>query len=257
MVDRVGRWVWVACAVLGVACGSSGSGAGRADGSSQAASSPDPNAQPSSATPSTPPSTSPPAAPPPAVAPVTRDGWTFYGAAQGLSKEIVDVSADEGGNVYVAGTDALYVKQRGDQGFLRFDATNGGITKTVIRSYPNPIPGFAAALDGHLHPDPPGPAQRSRSSRWPVPPPGVPSSDSRGSGPTATATRTGRWTPAGPTSSLSTARPSRESAPCWSPRPRTQSVPTAVTSGTLYCDPNKTLLEHRAPGSCGRSSASP
>ncbi|WP_176066463.1 hypothetical protein [Anaeromyxobacter diazotrophicus] len=55
--------------------------------------------------------------------------WTYYGAREGLSRDIRDVSADEGGNVYVAGVDALYAKQRGDEKFLRFDAANGGLSR--------------------------------------------------------------------------------------------------------------------------------
>lgn len=62
-------------------------------------------------------------------APFERGGWTFYGPGQGLSADVQDVSADEGGNVYVAGGDALYVKRRADQAFLRFDASNAGLTR--------------------------------------------------------------------------------------------------------------------------------
>lgn len=58
-----------------------------------------------------------------------RGDWTYYGAEQGLSEDVQDVSPDEGGNVYVAGGDALYVKRRADQKFLRFDAGNAGLTK--------------------------------------------------------------------------------------------------------------------------------
>ena len=43
----------------------------------------------------------------------TRIGsWTYYGEGQGLSKDVRDISPDEGGNLYVAGGDALYAKQR-------------------------------------------------------------------------------------------------------------------------------------------------
>ena len=63
------------------------------------------------------------------LTPVTRGHWTYYGGLQGLSPDVQDVSADEGGNVYVAGGDALYVKRRTDQSFLRFDAANAGLTK--------------------------------------------------------------------------------------------------------------------------------
>jgi hypothetical protein len=96
--------------------------------------------------------------------PFTKDGWTFYGAGQGLSSDVRDVSADEGGNVYVAGAAALYVKRKGDAGFLRFDASNAGITKNCYDTGfdPDPMQGasfhaFAATIDAS-HPTPPGPA---------------------------------------------------------------------------------------------------
>jgi hypothetical protein len=66
--------------------------------------------------------------PPPDPDPVKVGHWTYYGTAQGLSGDIQDVSADEGGNVYVAGGDALYVKLREDERFLRFDSSNAGLT---------------------------------------------------------------------------------------------------------------------------------
>jgi hypothetical protein len=62
-------------------------------------------------------------------APVKNGDWTYYGVGQGLSQSIMDVSADEGGNIYVAGGDALYVKTRTDEQFLRFDAENAGLSK--------------------------------------------------------------------------------------------------------------------------------
>ncbi len=62
------------------------------------------------------------------AAPLSVDGWTFYAAAQGLSDTPTDVSADEAGNVYVAGGDALYAKTRAASTFLRFDAS-AGLTK--------------------------------------------------------------------------------------------------------------------------------
>ena len=76
--------------------------------------------------------TTPPAAPPAVqapVPPVERGAWTFYGTSQGLSEDVQDVSADEGGNVYVAGGDALYAKKATGQAFARFDAANAGLTK--------------------------------------------------------------------------------------------------------------------------------
>ncbi len=71
----------------------------------------------------------PPPPPPPGDTPPLRIGsWTYFGGAQGLSADVQDVSADEGGNVYVAGGDAVYVKRRADERFLRFDAENAGLT---------------------------------------------------------------------------------------------------------------------------------
>jgi hypothetical protein len=80
--------------------------------------------------------------------PLSQDGWTFYAAAQGLSGTVEDVSTDEAGNVYVAGGDALYVKKRPDQQFLRFDSDNAGITKSC---YAN------VDLANLADPTPPGP----------------------------------------------------------------------------------------------------
>jgi hypothetical protein len=61
--------------------------------------------------------------------PTTIAGWTYYGSGQGLSGDVHDVSADEGGNVYVAGGDALYAKGPSDGQFRRFDAANAGLTR--------------------------------------------------------------------------------------------------------------------------------
>ncbi len=63
------------------------------------------------------------------VPPLQRGAWTFYSRGQGLSDDVQDVSADEGGNVYVAGGDALYAKKPGSPAFLRFDAANAGLTR--------------------------------------------------------------------------------------------------------------------------------
>jgi hypothetical protein len=76
------------------------------------------------------PSPTPTPPPPPALLPpLEKDGWTWYGTEQGLSPDIHDVSADEGGNVYAAGYDALYAKRRGDPAFGRYDAANAGLTE--------------------------------------------------------------------------------------------------------------------------------
>jgi hypothetical protein len=97
------------------------------------------------------------AQPPSFTPPVSRDGWTYYGSGQGLPGTVFDVSADEGGNVYVAGYDAVYAKRRGDAGFLRFDATNSTLTQNCYPAPPETDPTFNDAINGTLHPAPPGP----------------------------------------------------------------------------------------------------
>lgn len=92
--------------------------------------------------------------------PISVDGWTFYGAQQGLPAEIYDVSADEGGNVYVAGGDAVYAKGSAatlapaSDTFRRFDAT-AGLTQNCFQGL-DPLTATEADLDRTLHPDPPG-----------------------------------------------------------------------------------------------------
>ncbi|GEJ59400.1 hypothetical protein [Anaeromyxobacter diazotrophicus] len=88
--------------------------------------------------------------------PFTKDGWTFYGTAQGLSRDVNDASADEGGNVYVAGGDALYAKRRGDAAFQRYDAAASGLTQNCYAGLPaESDPAFPAAIN-RVHPAPPG-----------------------------------------------------------------------------------------------------
>lgn len=62
--------------------------------------------------------------------PIVNGDLTFYGAAQGLTADIRDVSADEGGNVYVAGSEALFVKKAGTTDFVRVDGDKAGLTKS-------------------------------------------------------------------------------------------------------------------------------
>jgi hypothetical protein len=87
--------------------------------------------------------------------PLTKDGWTFYGMAQGLGEDVRDASADEGGNVYVAAGDAVYAKRKEDPAFLRFDAKLAGLTENC---YALPDRDAPSALDAIAHPRPPGPA---------------------------------------------------------------------------------------------------
>jgi hypothetical protein len=60
---------------------------------------------------------------------VTVGDWAFWSIEQGLTPRIEDVSADEGGNVYVAGRAAVFAKRRGDDTFRRFDARSAGLTE--------------------------------------------------------------------------------------------------------------------------------
>jgi hypothetical protein len=80
--------------------------------------------------PPAPPAPTPPSPPPPPAlkAPVEVSGFRFYGTDQGLTPTIWDVSADEGGNVYVAGGSAVFAKKPGDRDFTRFDPAAVGLT---------------------------------------------------------------------------------------------------------------------------------
>jgi hypothetical protein len=69
------------------------------------------------------------AAAPPPVHPLVVGHWTYFGTGQALSPDVHDVSADEGGNVYVAGGDALYAKRKDEENFHRFDGASGGLTQ--------------------------------------------------------------------------------------------------------------------------------
>lgn len=108
---------------LAAACGGS-SGSGGQSTTSGPSSTPDPTPTPTP-TP-TPPTPTPPTPTP--TGPVTKGDWTYYGTGDGITGDVHDVSADEAGNVYVAGGDAVYVKRRADKSFLRFDSANAGLT---------------------------------------------------------------------------------------------------------------------------------
>lgn len=87
---------------------------------------------PSSSTPAPPTQPPPPVNPPsaPTVAPpVVMGGYAFYGVDQGLSATVHDVSADEGGNVYVAAGDAVYARARTDRDFRKFTPDQAGLTR--------------------------------------------------------------------------------------------------------------------------------
>jgi hypothetical protein len=60
--------------------------------------------------------------------PVVSGDFAFHGPDQGLSRDAWDVSADEAGNVYVAGGDAIFAKRRGDAAFRRFTPAQAGLT---------------------------------------------------------------------------------------------------------------------------------
>ena len=67
--------------------------------------------------------------PPPVARPISVGDFTFYGVDQGLSPTVHDVSADEGGNAYVAAGDAVYVRARGEEAFRRFTPEQAGLTR--------------------------------------------------------------------------------------------------------------------------------
>ncbi|MFY0574852.1 DUF7594 domain-containing protein [Cystobacter fuscus] len=56
----------------------------------------------------------------------TQGGWTFYGSAEGLPSRVLGVSADAGGNLWVAGgEDGLFVLEKGQTRFRRFTMEDG------------------------------------------------------------------------------------------------------------------------------------
>jgi hypothetical protein len=66
------------------------------------------------------------APPPPPPPPPSEGGWTFYGRAQGGPQRVFGVSADEGGNLWVAGgEEGLFVLQKGQAQFRRFTLADG------------------------------------------------------------------------------------------------------------------------------------
>jgi hypothetical protein len=139
LTSRVGKgdcgmarlgWVAGVLGALAVACGGGGSGDGSGSGGGAGGGDPGVDAKP---------------APDPDPDPGAGDGgggggvvieppavsgaFRFYGEAQGLSAEVWDVSADEGGNVYVAGGDAVFAKRRDDRDFVRFTPADAGLTR--------------------------------------------------------------------------------------------------------------------------------
>ena len=67
----------------------------------------------------------PPPPPPPAPIPSVQ-GWTFYGPQDGLPASIFGVSADQGGNLWVAGgEDGLFLLRAGESRFVRFTMADG------------------------------------------------------------------------------------------------------------------------------------
>jgi len=55
-----------------------------------------------------------------------EEDWTFFGAAQGVPKRVLGVSADAGGNIWVAGgEEGLFVLQKGQTRLRRFTMADG------------------------------------------------------------------------------------------------------------------------------------
>jgi hypothetical protein len=63
---------------------------------------------------------------PPPPPPPSNGGWTFYGADQGGPRQVYGVSADQGGNLWVAGgEEGLFVLEKGASRFRRFTMAEG------------------------------------------------------------------------------------------------------------------------------------
>ncbi len=82
--------------------------------------------------------------------PLVDGAFAYYSVEQGLPPDVRDVSADEGGNVYVAAMDAVLAKKRGDATFRRFDAAATGLTKNcdAAKTVTCPIVSVAGAATG-------------------------------------------------------------------------------------------------------------
>jgi hypothetical protein len=115
-----GRMAWAAAFALAAACGD-GSGPGSSKGGQSEK-----------------------------LPPVEQGDFAYWSVEQGLSPGIWDVSADEGGNVYVAAGDAVYARRRGDREFRRFDPAAAGLTRNCDASgtVACPIVSVAGAAPG-------------------------------------------------------------------------------------------------------------
>jgi len=87
----------------------------------------------------------PPAPPPPAPPPSSAAGWTFYGPQNGLPSQVLGASADQAGNLWVAGGEAgLFVLRAGATSFQRFTMVDG------LRPYGYMADGSAPPGDKYL-----------------------------------------------------------------------------------------------------------
>src|SRR6202140_3988550 len=92
-----------------------------------------------------PPPPPPPAPPPPAPPPSSAAGWTFYGPQNGLPSQVLGASADQAGNLWVAGGEAgLFVLRAGGTSFQRFTMVDG------LRPYGYMADGSAPPGDKYL-----------------------------------------------------------------------------------------------------------
>lgn len=87
---------------------------------------PDPGTPPGNEPPTPPPPTTPAPPPPVVVPPPTTAGWTFYGVNEGGPSVVYGVTADEGGNIWVAGgEEGLFVLRPGATNFQQFTLADG------------------------------------------------------------------------------------------------------------------------------------
>ena len=60
---------------------------------------------------------------------LSKDGFTYWGASQGMAPDVWDVGPDEAGNVYVAAGDTILAKKRDETAFRVFTPADVGITR--------------------------------------------------------------------------------------------------------------------------------
>ncbi len=74
--------------------------------------------------------------------------FTLYGAAQGLTGNIIDAGPDDGQNIWAVTPDSLYVLKPGDMTFTRFTAADGLHVQSFVDPHDRPAVTNITAMAG-------------------------------------------------------------------------------------------------------------